>query len=172
MTDSKYHTPEASSLEGRVFRPATANELAEAVELAFDYRGDVTLQLQSGETIEGYLFNRDSTGVRPSVQIYPKGSQGIRQVLYAEVATIAFTGRTPPLDSPGRPGWRKNPRSVEPRLRRPPQRRRRAGICRAVCSSPPLPQIPFDSLSWLTDPARRPARSPLERGPARPPKPL
>jgi len=33
MTDSKYHTPGASSLEGRVFRPATANELAEAVEL-------------------------------------------------------------------------------------------------------------------------------------------
>ncbi len=93
MTDSKYHTPEAGSLEGRVFRPATANELAEAVELAFDYRGDVTLQLQSGETIEGYLFNRDSTGVPPSVQIYPKGKEGIRQVPYAEVATIAFTGK-------------------------------------------------------------------------------
>ncbi|MGH7208688.1 MAG: hypothetical protein ACREIL_04810 [Nitrospiraceae bacterium] len=93
MTDSKYHTPEAGSLEGRVFRPATANELAEAVELAFDYRGDVTLQLQSGETIEGYLFNRDSPGVPPSVQIYPKGKEGMRQVQYAEVATIAFTGK-------------------------------------------------------------------------------
>lgn len=93
MTDSKDHTPEARSLEGRVFRPATADELAEAVELAFDYRGDVTLQLQSGETVEGYLFNRDSTGAEPSVQIYPKGGQGIRQVLYAEVATIAFTGK-------------------------------------------------------------------------------
>ena len=95
MTDSKYHTPEAGSLEGRVFRPATANELAEAVELAFDYRGDVTLQLQSGETIEGYLFNRDATGVRPSVQMYPKGGEGIRQVLYAEVATITFSGKDP-----------------------------------------------------------------------------
>ena len=93
MTDSKYHTPEARSLTGRVFRPATANELAEAVELAFDYRGDVTLQLHSGETIEGYLFNRDSTGVPPSVQIYPKGKEGIRQVLNAEVAAIAFTGK-------------------------------------------------------------------------------
>ena len=93
MTDSKYHTPEAGSLEGRVFRPATAIELAEAVELAFDYRGDVTLQLQSGETIEGYLFNRESTGVRPSVQMYPKGGEGIRQVPYAEVASITFTGK-------------------------------------------------------------------------------
>ena len=93
MTDDKYRAPEGITLEGRVFRPATANELAEAVELAFDYRGDVTLQLQSGETIEGYLFNRESTGVRPSVQIYLKGGEGIRQVLYAEVATIAFTGK-------------------------------------------------------------------------------
>ena len=93
MTDDKYRAPEHTTLEGRVFRPATANELAEAVELAFDYRGDVTLQLQSGETIEGYLFNRESTGVRPSVQIYLKGGEGIRQVLYAEVATIAFTGK-------------------------------------------------------------------------------
>src|SRR5688572_13997354 len=93
MTDDKYRAPEHTTLEGRVFRPATANELAEAVELAFDYRGDVTLQLQSGETIEGYLFNRDSTGVRPSVQIYPKGGQGIRQVVYAEVATVAFAGK-------------------------------------------------------------------------------
>ena len=93
MTDDKYRAPEGMTLEGSVFRPATANELAEAVELAFDYRGDVTLQLQSGETIEGYLFNRESTGVRPSVQIYLKGREGIRQVPYAEVATIAFTGK-------------------------------------------------------------------------------
>ncbi len=93
MTDSKYHIQEVGPLEGRVFRPATENELAEAVELAFDYRGDVTLQLQSGETVEGYLFNRDSTGLRPSVQLYPKGREGIRQVLYSEVATIAFTGK-------------------------------------------------------------------------------
>lgn len=93
MTDDKYRAPEGITLEGRVFRPATANELAEAVELAFDYRGDVTLQLQSGETIEGYLFNRESTGVRPSVQLYLKGEEGIRQVLYAEVAAIVFTGK-------------------------------------------------------------------------------
>ena len=57
MTDAKYHIPEVGALEGRVFRPSTPEELAEAVELAFDYRGDVTLQLASAEQITGDIFN-------------------------------------------------------------------------------------------------------------------
>ena len=48
MTDTKNHTATASgSLEGRVFRPTSQQDLAEAIELAFDYRGDVTLELTS-----------------------------------------------------------------------------------------------------------------------------
>ncbi|MBM4124733.1 MAG: hypothetical protein FJ246_07255, partial [Nitrospira sp.] len=73
MTDSKNHGPETGALEGRVFRPRTPRELAEAVEQAFDYRGDVTLKLRSGETIEGYLFNRIATGSRPPLQVFPQG---------------------------------------------------------------------------------------------------
>lgn len=92
MTDAKYHTPEAGSLEGRVFRPTTPAELAEAVDLAFDYRGDVTLRLQSGVTIEGYIFNRNPSGSRPFLQLFPKGESGVHEVPYAEVVTIAFTG--------------------------------------------------------------------------------
>jgi hypothetical protein len=92
MTDAKYHTPEAGALEGRVFCPTTPAELAEAVDLAFDYRGDVTLQLQSGAMIEGYLFNRNPSGSRPFLQLFPKGESGVREVPYAEVVTIAFTG--------------------------------------------------------------------------------
>ena len=91
MTDSKYHTPEHSQLEGRVFRPKTPGELAEAVELAFDYRGDITLTLVSGEQVTGYLFNRQSSGPRPALQIFPV-SGGARDVPYAEVSAIAFTG--------------------------------------------------------------------------------
>ena len=91
MTDSKYHTPEHSRLEGRVFRPQTPAELAEAVELAFDYRGDVTLMLKSGEQIVGYLFNREASGPKPLLQIFPAPG-GMREVLYADVASIAFSG--------------------------------------------------------------------------------
>lgn len=93
MTDTKHHGPELDTLEGRVFRPATLSELAEAVELAFDYRGDVTLELTSGETIEGYVFNRHPTGLRPSLQVFPKQERGVREIAYAEVTAIAFTGK-------------------------------------------------------------------------------
>ena len=91
MTDSKYHTPEHAKLEGRTFRPSTQAELAEAVELAFDYRGDVTLTLKSGERIAGYLYNREASGASPMLQIFP-AQGGARAIPYAEVASIAFTG--------------------------------------------------------------------------------
>jgi len=91
VTDSKYHTPEHTKLEGRTFHPATPAELAEAVELAFDYRGDITLTLKSGERIAGYLYNRDASGTPPMLQIFPEHG-GARDIPYAEVASIAFTG--------------------------------------------------------------------------------
>ena len=91
MTDSKYHTPEHTKLEGRVFRPTTPAELAEAVELAFDYRGDVTLTLQSGEQVAGYLFNRETACPQPVLHVFPEAG-GTRLIAYADVATIAFTG--------------------------------------------------------------------------------
>jgi hypothetical protein len=93
MTDSKNHSPEAGSLEGRVFRPRNPKELAEAVEQAFDYRGDVTLKLRAGETVEGYLFNRTPTGSRPCLQLFPRGGLGEKVIAYEDVVSIAFTGK-------------------------------------------------------------------------------
>lgn len=92
MTDTKQHGPEEGSLQGRVFRPTDSNELAEAVELVFDYRGDVTLGLTSGETIEGYVFNRHGSGPRPCLQLFPKKDAGVREIPYADIVTLAFTG--------------------------------------------------------------------------------
>ena len=93
MTDTKNHTATASgSLEGRVFRPASHNELAEAVELAFDYRGDVTVELTSGESVVGYLFNRDASDSNPWIEVFPADSPASRRIAYAQVASLAFTG--------------------------------------------------------------------------------
>ncbi|MEK6603982.1 MAG: hypothetical protein AABY69_06210, partial [Nitrospirota bacterium] len=60
MTADKSPSSDAQNLEGRVFRPATDVERGQAIEVAFDYRGDVTLELASGETVAGYIFNRNS----------------------------------------------------------------------------------------------------------------
>jgi transcriptional antiterminator Rof (Rho-off) len=94
MTDTKNHDVDnvAGSLEGRVFRPASFAELAEAVELAFDYRGDVTITLKSGESLAGYLFNRQVSGSESSLELFPSDSSIAQKIRYDQIATIAFTG--------------------------------------------------------------------------------
>lgn len=94
MTDTKNHSggSVAGSPEGRVFQPATFAELAEAVELAFDYRGDVTVSFKSGESLSGYLFNRQVSGPDSSLEMFPSDSAQARHIRYDQIATIAFTG--------------------------------------------------------------------------------
>lgn len=94
MTDTKNHSKGGAvgSLEGRVFQPASFAELAEAVELAFDYRGDVTLSLKSGESLSGYLFNRRVNGSDSYLEIFPSDSSAAKHIRYDQVTAIAFTG--------------------------------------------------------------------------------
>lgn len=93
MTDTKNQAVSSSgSPEGRVFRPATEQERAEAIELAFDYRGDVTLELTSGECIVGFLFNRHAKEEHPCVEFFPESDPSPRTIAYASIASIAFTG--------------------------------------------------------------------------------
>lgn len=94
MTDTKNHGVDnvAGSLEGRVFWPASFAELAEAVELAFDYRGDVTITLKSGESLVGYLFNRQVSGSESSLELFPSDSSIAKKIRYGQIAAIAFTG--------------------------------------------------------------------------------
>ncbi len=94
MTDTKQHSTGGVpiSLEGRVFQPASFAELAEAVELAFDYRGDVTVSLKSGESLSGYLFNRQVNGSDSYLEVFPSDSAEARHIRYDQIAAIAFTG--------------------------------------------------------------------------------
>lgn len=92
MTDAKYHVPEPGSLVGRIFKPATDTELSDAIELAFDYRGDVTLELSSGERVTGYLFNRSVTQDGASVELFVAGSGTAKVIPYSDIRSIAFSG--------------------------------------------------------------------------------
>jgi hypothetical protein len=93
MTDTKNHTVTGhGSLEGRIFRPASRAELAEAVELAFDYRGDVTMALTTGESVVGYLFNRDAAEPDPWIEVFPADDPSPVRIPYAVIASLAFTG--------------------------------------------------------------------------------
>jgi len=93
MTDTKNHSGgPTGSPKDRVFQPTSFSELAEAVELAFDYRGDVTVALKSGESLSGYLFNRQVSGPGSYIELFPSDSSQARQIRYDQIVTIAFTG--------------------------------------------------------------------------------
>jgi hypothetical protein len=87
---------ERENLEGWIPALATDGEIREALEKAFDYRGDVTLTLKQGEVIEGYIFDRRTgSSLQDSfVRIIPaKGDRAKRNVAYSDIAALAFTGR-------------------------------------------------------------------------------
>ena len=92
MTDAKYHIPEPGNLVVRVFRPASSVDLSEAIELAFDYRGDVTLELSSGGQVTGYLYNRSGALDSASVELFVAGSGTATVIPYSEIRSIAFSG--------------------------------------------------------------------------------
>ncbi len=85
---------ETHSPQGRAFDLGGGREIAErAIELAFDYRGDVTLTLRDGRRIEGYLFDR-RRDARGRLVIRVMLTEGGRVSLDAEeVRLLAFTGR-------------------------------------------------------------------------------
>ena len=80
---------EHENLQGKVFEAASEEELREALEKAFDYRGDVTITLKNGSSIEGYIFDRNHLQVR----LFPKDSSTKISIQYANIAGLAFTGR-------------------------------------------------------------------------------
>ncbi len=86
---------EHEKLEGAIPSMATDEEIRQALEKAFDYRGDVTITLKSGEKIEAYIFNR-STGATLAeswVQFFTPSAPEKRKVSYAEIARLEFTGK-------------------------------------------------------------------------------
>lgn len=87
---------ERENLEGWIPGLASEAETREALEKAFDYRGDVTLTLRSGETVEGYIYDR-RTGkdlADSLVRVMPsKGDRARRSIAYGDIAAVAFTGR-------------------------------------------------------------------------------
>jgi len=82
-------------LEGWVPAVAGEEELRQALEKAFDYRGDVTITRKDGSKVEGYIFDRRSgkTLTESVVRLYPKDSTQKVSVPYSEIAALAFSGR-------------------------------------------------------------------------------
>jgi hypothetical protein len=82
-------------LEGWIPELAGEEETRQALEKAFDYRGDVTITRKDGSKVEGYIFDR-RTGKTLSdslVRLYPKDSSEKLSIPYTDIAALAFSGR-------------------------------------------------------------------------------
>lgn len=86
---------EREQLEGWIPSLAGENEAREALEKAFDYRGDVTLTLKDGRVVNGYVFDRrtGATLAESAVRVIPAGERTKIAIPYSEIAALAFTGR-------------------------------------------------------------------------------
>jgi hypothetical protein len=90
---------ERENLEGWIPELATEDEVREALEKAFDYRGDVTVTRKDGTTVEGYLYDRRSEPTLEAslVRIIPTPKAGVPvervMIPYADIAALQFTGR-------------------------------------------------------------------------------
>lgn len=84
-------------LEGWVPELVSDSELREALEKAFDYRGDVTLTQKNGAKLEGYIFDRISGATLSSsfVRVLPKNGGNRAKIAYSDIAALSFTGRDP-----------------------------------------------------------------------------
>jgi len=83
------------TLQGWIPELANEDELREALEKAFDYRGDVTITRKDGTKCEGYIFDRAAgTSLSTSfVRLLPKDSPQRTCIAYSDIASLAFSGR-------------------------------------------------------------------------------
>jgi hypothetical protein len=105
MPESKATDPDAQEeklgfvhedLQGWIPTLGSDEEIRNALEKAFDYRGDLTIALKDGRKIEGYVFDRRSDSPRLSdcvVRIMPKDQPGRLSIPYSDIAALAFTGK-------------------------------------------------------------------------------
>jgi len=86
---------EHEKLEGWIPSVANEEELRQALEKAFDYRGDITITRKDGTKVEGYLFDRRTSATLKDslVRLYPRNSNEKISIPYSDIAALAFTGR-------------------------------------------------------------------------------
>lgn len=72
-----------------------SQQVADQIDAAFDFRGHVTLTLNDGTAVEGFLFNRELTPMKgePYVELLKKDTD--ERVRYAATAvkSVALSGK-------------------------------------------------------------------------------
>ena len=84
-------------LEGWIPELASEQDVRQALEKAFDYRGDVAVTRRDGSQVEGYVFDRRTgAGLSDSwVRIIPSNSREKLSIPYSDIAALKFSDRDP-----------------------------------------------------------------------------
>ncbi len=73
--------------------------VAELVERALHYRGDVTVNMDNGVSVTGYLFNRNDRVGEPFVQLFETRTGREISIPYRSISEVLFTGRDTAAES-------------------------------------------------------------------------
>jgi hypothetical protein len=86
---------EREAIQGWIPELVGEIELRDALEKAFDYRGDVTITRKDGSRVEGYIFDRrnGATLADSVVRLIPQNSAEKISISYSDIAALAFSGR-------------------------------------------------------------------------------
>jgi len=90
---AEQNAPGRSEFEGKVFETPDHEKLDAALRIAFDYRGDVTLDLKERDPVEGFVHNYDLD--QDTISIFVKESKresSDGQLKASDVTAIRFTG--------------------------------------------------------------------------------
>ncbi len=96
MTDEADTPSETSTWQGITVDGTDKEKLRQAIEMAADYRGDVTIIRRStGESIIGFVFDRRlGTSLRDStIRIIPPGEGPRITLSFDDIAEVRFTGK-------------------------------------------------------------------------------
>jgi hypothetical protein len=74
---------------------AVSQDVAAQIEAAYDFRGHITLTLNDGTVVEGFLFNRESSPLKgePYVEVLRKDSDERLRFASQDVKSVALTGK-------------------------------------------------------------------------------
>ena len=98
MSEPPQDAPQTAPRQGTVVDASDPDRLRHALELAFDYRGDVTIKRRStGESIAGYLYDRTAGASFEAsvVRMMPANGADHTTIPYSDILEISFTGRDP-----------------------------------------------------------------------------
>lgn len=93
--ETKSHHEEPATLQGLIVSREDEAALLKALEQAFDYRGDITLELIGGRTIIGYIFDRriGRTLADSFLRLMTANSEEKITITFDKISRIGFTGR-------------------------------------------------------------------------------